>query len=101
MLVAYTYIMKKGILLSTKYPYRGYDIFPCTYDKNSPATFISGFELLPPGNETLVLMALISVGPLSCAIDSSLPSFQNYKAGIYNDPACSKVINHAVLIVGT
>jgi hypothetical protein len=97
-LLAYNYIKSNnGISKSSVYPYRGSDIYSCAYNPNYSVTSVSTYELLPPGNETLVLLTLVAIGPLSCAVDASLPSFQNYVSGIYNDPACTRVLNHAVL----
>lgn len=97
-LLAYNYIrVNDGISKSAAYPYRGSDIYSCAYNPYYSVTSVMTFELLPPGDEDLVLLTLIAIGPLSVAIDSSLPSFQNYVSGIYNDPLCTRILNHAVL----
>jgi hypothetical protein len=98
MLIAYNYVkLNNGISKSAVYPYRGSDIYSCTYNPAYAVTSVSAYELLPPGNENLILLALVAIGPLSAAIDSSLPSFQNYRDGVYNDPLCTRVMNHAIL----
>jgi len=39
--------------------------------------------------------------PIQVAVDASLSSFQLYKSGIYDDPACSTMgIDHYMLLVG-
>lgn len=53
-----------------------------------------------PGNETLLKLAVAAIGPIAIAIDASLSSFQNYKSGVYDDSACSSVLNHGMLLTG-
>jgi C1A family cysteine protease len=61
---------------------------------------IADYVEVETGNETLLMQALAHVGPLAIAVDASLETFQNYQGGVYNDPACSTKINHAVVLVG-
>lgn len=44
--------------------------------------------------------AVASIGPIAIAVDASLESFQNYKTGVYDDPSCSSVLNHGMLLTG-
>lgn len=83
--------------MSAVYPYRGSDDNSCSYNSNYAVTSVEKYHLLPPGNETLVQEYLATIGPLSAAMDSSLPSFQNYQSGVYNDPLCTRNLNHAIL----
>lgn len=60
-------------------------------------------ELTLPGNfddvddETTLLEALATVGPISLAIDASSFSFQLYQNGVYYEPNCrNDTVDHAV-----
>jgi len=39
-------------------------------------------------------------GPIAITLNGENNEFYNYRGGIYNNPACSTQINHAVLLVG-
>lgn len=49
------------------------------------------------GNEDRLKDIVAAVGPVAVAIDAE-PSFSNYDSGIYNNPRCTKDLNHAVRI---
>lgn len=46
------------------------------------------------------MKAALSLQPLKVSIRASADSFRQYKTGIYNDPDCGTVHNHATLVVG-
>ena len=53
------------------------------------------------GDENALKAAIASVGPVSVAIDASHSSFQFYRTGVYDEPACSSIkLDHGVLAVG-
>lgn len=51
------------------------------------------------GNENRLKDLVGTFGPVAVAINAA-QSLTNYKSGIYQNPKCSKRVNHAVLLVG-
>ncbi|KAG2458282.1 CATL1 protein, partial [Polypterus senegalus] len=99
---AYKYVLYNGGIESAlTYPYIAKDNQPCHYNSSRSAASITDYKFLPKGNEQALADALATIGPITVAVDASLPSFQFYKSGIYNDPRCSSTkLNHAVLLIG-
>ncbi|XP_069505839.1 cathepsin S [Ambystoma mexicanum] len=99
MMPAFQYIIdNKGIASDSAYPYTAQD-GSCKYDPAGRAATSSSSQLLPQ-SEAALQEAVANIGPISVAIDASRPTFFLYKSGVYNDPACSQVMNHGVLAVG-
>ncbi|XP_053906898.1 cathepsin S [Cuculus canorus] len=97
---AFQYIIdNRGIDSEESYPYTGQE-GACRYNPAARAATCSGYVELPYGNETALKDAVANVGPISVNIDARQPTFFLYKSGIYHDPNCSQVVNHAVLVVG-
>ncbi|XP_029880421.2 cathepsin S-like isoform X2 [Aquila chrysaetos chrysaetos] len=97
---AFQYIIdNQGIDSDASYPYTAQDGV-CRYNLTARAATCSMYVELPHGNEATLKDAVANVGPVSVSIDASQPTFFLYKSGVYHDPNCSQVVNHAVLIIG-
>ncbi|XP_013393976.1 cathepsin L1 [Lingula anatina] len=71
--------------------------------KYNPAKFVPGLKVADwkaiPENETIIAEALMSVGPLSIALNAEMLQF--YHSGVFNPIFCSpENLDHAVLLVG-
>lgn len=101
---AYQWIMKHGgIPTEGDYgPYYGQDGY-CHVDKVPLTAKITSFVNVTSGDQNALKVALAKHGPISIAIDASVPTFTFYSNGIYYDPKCGNQpenLDHAVLLVG-
>ncbi|CAB4001327.1 cathepsin L1-like [Paramuricea clavata] len=73
----------------------------CNFSTAAYGASLTGFVELPSGSEAALERAVALIGPVSVIIDASLPSFQMYVEGVYDEPSCSSTqLDHAVLVVG-
>jgi cathepsin L len=98
---AYDYVKaNNGIDTEASYPYEARND-QCRYKSNSIGATLTGYTKIAPGSEDRLQQAVGTIGPVSICIDASHRSFQSYKSGVYNEPACSSSqLDHAVLAVG-
>nr|AAH95694.1 Cathepsin S, b.1 [Danio rerio] len=97
---AFQYVIDNGGIASdSAYPYRGVQQ-QCSYSSSQRAANCTKYYFVRQGDENALKQAVASVGPISVAIDATRPQFVLYHSGVYNDPTCSKRVNHAVLVVG-
>jgi cathepsin L len=98
---AFKYIKENGgIDTESSYPYEAKD-GTCRFKKANVGATDTGYVDVPKGDEDALKNASATVGPISIAIDASHFSFQFYKSGVYDEPACSpKSLDHGVLLVG-
>lgn len=83
----------------SSYSYQGTD-GTCVYNNTNRGANITGIVGIPKGSDALLQDALISVGPISVAIDAE-DDFQFYKSGIFTSDSCSNTqLDHAVTAVG-
>ncbi|XP_059163577.1 procathepsin L-like [Physella acuta] len=98
---AFQYVIdNKGI--GTSYSYRYLDkVQRCKFNASRVGATIKSFKNIESGSEDSLMQAVATVGPISAAIDASVPQFQSYRSGVYDEPNCSTTkLNHAVLVVG-
>jgi len=92
-------ISNGGIDTEASYPYTAQD-GTCVYDASNSGSTLKTYTNVNSGDET-DLLAKVTLGPTSIAIDASQSSFQFYSSGIYSDPNCSTTaLDHGVLAVG-
>jgi len=98
---AFDYIKKnKGIDTEASYPYTATGPNACKFKPADIGSTITGYTNIASGSEA-DLVAKITEGPVSVAIDASHSSFQLYSSGVYYEPACSSTaLDHGVLAVG-
>ncbi|XP_037536777.1 procathepsin L-like [Nematolebias whitei] len=100
---AFKYVMNNGGLDSEAYyPYVGTvrNAGPCRYSPMYNAIQVNGIVNILSGNESELMNAVATVGPISVAFDASHDSFRFYSSGIYYEPSCVTRPTHAGLAVG-
>jgi cathepsin L len=101
--LAYAYVKSKqagAFNLETAYPYEAKQ-GSCRYKSAGATTKLSSYGTLASRDETSLENAIYQYGPASIAIDANHDSFQRYKSGVYNEPACSSTkLDHKVLAIG-
>ncbi|XP_036449145.1 cathepsin L1-like [Colossoma macropomum] len=97
---AFEYIKSSGGLETAyTYPYQAKE-GQCKFRNQRAWAKCSGYRKVQH-TENALKNALATIGPISVAIDVSQHSFQFYKSGVYDEPACSTTkVTHAVLVVG-
>jgi cathepsin L len=98
---AFKYIIhNKGIDTEVSYPYKAEDR-KCEFKTADVGATEASYKDVVSGSEADLQKAVAEVGPISVAIDASHDSFQSYKGGVYDEPACSTTeLDHGVLAVG-
>ncbi|XP_030465510.2 macrodontain-1-like [Syzygium oleosum] len=90
-------IENEGISSTSNYPYTGVD---GTCDKQAASVveaIISAYRDVPAKEDDM--LKAVAMQPVSVALDSSGPAFQNYAGGVFNGP-CDANLDHAVTVVG-
>ena len=80
------------------YEYTAFD-GDCEYNKTIAQIGANNFYAVTPSNATQ-LLAAISQGPVSVAIEADSDDFQYYQWGILNGAMCGTDLDHAVTAVG-
>lgn len=88
-----------GVEFEGSYPYLGTDN-DCSYNSSLVAANFSNLVEIPTDSVAHLYDALLSVGPISVAIDAEL-DLQHYQSGIFESNTCSNTtLDHAVTAIG-
>lgn len=88
-----------GLCSPIYYPPTG-SVGSCKNATCTPVIKNDGTATVPSGSESQLQMAVYH-SPVMAAIDASHVSFELYKSGVYDEPACSSTdLDHVVQIVG-
>ncbi|CAF3764118.1 unnamed protein product [Rotaria sp. Silwood1] len=98
---AFEYVKEAGGIESeNSYPYEAVGK-TCVFNTSKVIVKVCGFIDIASKDEAALQQAVATIGPMSVAIDASHSSFQLYKCGVYNEPACSQnQLDHGVLAIG-
>jgi len=98
---AFQYVKDAGGLdTEASYPYTAHT-GTCAYKPASSGANLTSWVDITRGSEGELQQAVATIGPVSVAIDASLPTFHFYKEGVYQDTRCSSThLDHGVLAVG-
>ena len=97
---AFNYIRdNRGIDTEDSYPYEA-ATDSCRFSVKTVGANVTGYVRIPQ-NESALLEAVTTIGPISVSIDASNTTFHHYDGGVYYNPVCSSTnLDHAVLVVG-
>jgi C1A family cysteine protease len=95
---AFKWVMKNGISTEASYPYTsgGGSSGTCKTTR-APVITLTGHTDVPGESG---LMAAITKGPVSVAIEADRSAFQLYKGGVVDDASCGTQLDHGVLAIG-
>ncbi|XP_035825172.1 cathepsin L1 [Aplysia californica] len=98
---AFQYVIdNKGIDTEKSYPYKPEDR-ACNFKRANVGATAQAYQNVTSGSEDALQKAVAEVGPISVIIDGTHLSFQFYRGGVYDEPACtSAILTHAILVVG-
>jgi len=98
---AFMYIKSnKGLEGEIDYTYTAEDD-PCKFKSSLVKATDTGYVDITSGNETALMVAVATVGPISAGIDASHFSFQFYQTGVYEEDDCSsEELDHGILVAG-
>lgn len=99
---AFRYVaVNRGIDTEDYYRYEARDNV-CRFNRANVGGTCTGYRnVAPAGDESALMTAVATIGPIAVAIDANHQSFMNYRSGVLNEPTCSpRNVDHAVLVVG-
>jgi cathepsin L len=86
-------------MLQADYPYAPVRE-KCKFDAKKGVGSITGLVSVTSGDEDDLAAKCAQYGPTSICVDATPTSFQLYLEGIYDDPKCTTMLDHAVGLVG-
>lgn len=74
----------------------------CRYDAQKAVQVMTDYaQIEEMGDETALMNAVVTYGPVVSSIDGSVAAFQLYCGGIFDDSRCSSVaVNHQLVVIG-
>lgn len=99
-MAAFSYLAQNEISLSKDYPYEAKK-GECRLDDVAQKSEVKvyGYAQLPDDEETMKL-ALVEFGPFVIFSNAKPKTFHFYSSGVYYDPECDDLTNHALILVG-
>ncbi|XP_031214494.1 cathepsin Q-like [Mastomys coucha] len=96
---AFQYVLLNGGLeAESTYPYEAKEGL-CRYNPMKSAANITRFVALPV-DEDVLMDAVATKGPIATGINVVSSSLRFYNTGVYYEPRCKRIVNHAVLVIG-
>lgn len=92
-----------GIASSTDYQYLGQDNYCRENSRPLTGGKFKGYSRIPRYNDTALMEAVYSRGPIAVSLDASQESFTFYSSGVYYDTNCMwkpEDLDHSQLLVG-
>jgi cathepsin L len=100
---AYNYVIQRQsgkFNTEAGYPYTARED-PCRFSEADATSLLVATGTVVPESESALLNVVYLYGPVTVLIDASHVSFQLYKSGVYDEPACSTSnLDHALVVVG-
>lgn len=97
-MLAFRFMKTNVIARADQYPYTGRQ-GRCSVTSGKNLNISSAVREDLNGNENRLRDIVATYGPVAVAINSA-KTLTNYKSGVYTNPKCPKVLNHAVVVVG-
>lgn len=94
--VAFNYTSMIGLTRDKDYPYKA-ETLTCDHSKIKPVAINSGFKSLKSNNYEQLVHALAHHGPIAISVAAN---WELYAGGVFDDPKCGYVMDHAVQMVG-
>lgn len=97
-MLAFRFMKTNGITRADQYPYTGSQ-GRCGKASSFDTGVSSAVREDLKGNENRLRDIVATYGPVAVSINSA-KTLTNYMSGVYTNPKCPKVLNHAVVVVG-